>query len=139
MSSSQFRPHGDYEVERVGKLLVGTVHGGWNLEQARRARALNAPLVQELAATGGPWAVLVLYQDTLVAPKAVLQEVLVGLEAARALGLRALALVADPQVEGAGFLAGPYQAQAQSVLPSALFATRAEAEEWLTPWLAAPA
>jgi hypothetical protein len=130
MTPSSFPPQGDQNSRIEGRLLVTRVIGTWNLEQHRRSQQQIMPLVERLESSG-PWASLVIIEDTLVSSLDVLEAGRQAVAAGVLAHLRALAWVIGPTVEGRAILLPRYRRIYDGLLPSAVFEATPEAAAWL--------
>lgn len=124
-----FSPHGEQRTTRVGRVLVTHVAGHWNLEMQQHAMLQTQALVEELSREG-PWATVVVVEETLVTSMDVLEAGRNAVSQNPDLKLVGLAWVIKPDVEGYSLLLPRYRAMYEGLIHTRVFDDYSAALLW---------
>lgn len=134
LGDTPFRPHGRYAGELQGNLLRSVARGPFNLQWAQAARKV-APPMYAAAAEQGPFAVLAVFEHSMMANMEVLEVFadLVKELSARHPQWKGVAFVAPQGIEGRGVMNYWFSGKCYGPIGVAyrLFEAEAEAEAWL--------
>lgn len=129
---SPFKPHGSYQARIKGRILVAHSQGTWNLEMYHESARIAGPLIKELNLSG-PWAYMVVVEETVLYHREVLEKSGEWVRTKYANQLVAAAWVMAPDLEGLLLLKPAYAKAYKGHIPCEVFETAQEAKDWLLP------
>lgn len=124
-----FSPHGDQRTTTVGQVLVTHVAGHWNLEMHQHSMRQTQALVETLRQRG-PWATVVVVEETLVTSLDVLEAGRNAVAQNPGMKLVGLAWVIKPDVEGYSLLLSRYRAMYEGLIQTQVFDDYSAALLW---------
>lgn len=128
--NTAFRPHGKFSIAVDGQLMITEVTGPWNKELVEYWAHQCYPQAKALSAAG-PYAGIAVISESMLCPPDAM-ETLREIVLFSATRLRCIAhvIVADPSVDGRGFLDSTFARIYDGVVDHRVFDTLEEARAW---------